>query len=560
MFSFVHTTSTNATFFKEIVKLLEKGKTKQVLSTITNSDSSTYENNAQLQVVLSIAAIDQHKYHLAVNASTAALRLSKSSPSMAIAARPVLGAALLNLGLWKLAARQLSKCLKGQYRFQTSMDTVRHLARAQGALKQHKMVARDLLKYCNARFSKNRKGYDRNKDNKFECYSIVGKQFSLARSQHQANQAYGVALSSKSKSFQDMFQKNAMDAFVQSDSNGNGNDIHQLPKEVYLPEGKRDLHVLVNTPDFMLFTIDNVLNDNEIKQLKIGMSSVKSKKNIDSLVCVGNTHPLRKSFMDAVYDPSNDGNKKYGDSSWRSSMAIHSNVNHIRYTKDGKICTNSSLLPPIISEKLRWSTSTFVSGSKYQWLELKLETMLPWLDPRNSYPTQLLEYSSGTDYSKHVDCSYNLDPNDRAFTILIYLDNPTTDDNTGGGGGGGGGETIFPRIKKGSIRVKPIPGRLVGFTSLTSKGYCNYKSEHYSNEIQKNVINKKMVVQKWYARVKQREKKIGTNTLGASFLKSMFDKNILNKNQGFISCDGSGSCREFFEYDTKKDTIQNDEL
>ena len=153
------TESSNTThLLQEMVQQLENGQTSQVLSTITRLPSSSYSHDAQLQVVLSIAALDQHQYHLAVNASSAALRLTSSSPAMASAARPVLGAALLNLGLWKLAARQLSKCIKGKHGFDTSIETVQHLARARGALKQHKMIAKVLWKYCNNRFSPKRRG------------------------------------------------------------------------------------------------------------------------------------------------------------------------------------------------------------------------------------------------------------------------------------------------------------------------------------------------------------------------------------------------------------------
>ena len=576
------TASSNTShLLQEMVQHLENGQTAQVLSTITQLPSSSYSHDAQWQVILSIAALDQHQYHLAVNASSAALRLTSSSPGMASAARPVLGAALLNLGLWKLAARQLSKCIKGKHGFDTSIETVQHLARARGALKQHKMIAKVLWKYCNNRFSPKRKGYDQDPHRKFNCYSIVGKQFSLARSQHQANQAYAIALQTKPQSFQDWFQPNAMDAFVRSGSEGNngnngnngggGNQNHRLPSSVELPQGQgqRDLHVLVNTPDFMLFTIDNVLNEQEMAQLRHGMApSKRPAKDIDALVCIGNTHPLRKAFMDLIYDNSNNGGggeSSGGGSSWRSSMAINAFVNHVRFTKDGKICTNSSLLPPTIATQLRWSSSTFVSGTEYEWLDSKLAHMLPWLDPRNGYPTQLLEYNSGTDYSKHVDCNYKLDPKDRAFTILLYLNSPNGDKKEKSGGqqghGDGGGETIFARIRKGLVKVNPVPGRLVGFTSLTSNGYCNYKSEHYSNEVQKIVDeqqrrgastttnrNKKMVVQKWYARVPHRTNQKSPNRLGANFLKSMFDDKILNPGQGFVSCDGAGSCREFFEH------------
>ena len=73
---------------------------------------------------------------------------------------PVLGAALLNLGRWSDATRELSKCLKEPtHGMNAAMDTVRHLARARGALNQHKRAAREILKYCQHRFSPKRSGY-----------------------------------------------------------------------------------------------------------------------------------------------------------------------------------------------------------------------------------------------------------------------------------------------------------------------------------------------------------------------------------------------------------------
>ena len=80
-----------------------------------------------------------------------------------------------------------------------------------------------------------------------------------------------------------------------------------------------------------------------------------------------------------------------------------------------------------------------------------MDPRFSFLNPKNSYPTQLLEYTVGTDYTKHVDCDYTLNPKDRAFTVLLYLDDPSTkkggsdEDNQRGNKGGSGGETIFPR-------------------------------------------------------------------------------------------------------------------
>ena len=185
---------------------------------------------------------------------------------------------------------------------------------------------------------------------------------------------------------------------------------------------------------------------------------------------------------------------------------------------------------------------------------------MSFLKPTHSFPTQLLQYTNGVDYSRHVDCNYKLDPRDRAFTILIYLDSPqkSVKNSIEGKEGnsvnnfGSGGETVFPKIKRGKVSVEPLPGRLVGFTSVNANGYCNYKSEHYSNEIQQSSGvsggAKKMVVQKWYARVPRRKSGEMNDATVTNFLKNVLDEKMLNEKQGYVSCDGSGSCREYFKY------------
>ena len=551
-----HTTN----LISKALTALESGDSSTALKDLLSFDPETLKNSQQLQLILAVAAVDQNQFQLAINASSAAIRLSKGASSVLAAARPVLGAALLNMGKYKAAARELNKCLTGKLGMTADMGTVRHFARAHGASKNHKLASREIAKYCKNRFSLKNKQRDKNPNNKYQCYEILGKQYSLARNQLKANQAYEKALSSKSKSFRKLFQG--------KESRKKTGDIDVLSKllqitnkEISLGEavteyvsndrdrsikkenGKKT-NILVDTPDFVLFTIDNFLNQKEIELLKNGMARSKSiafqknkdlQKQLDPLVCIANTHPLRSLLMNEI----------------SKTLPSHE-IPPPTFTEDGKICSNYTHLPLVVQQKLSYSSSTFVTNPKdYTWLDEKLENVLPFLNPKYSYPTQLLEYNSGSDYSRHVDCNYELDANDRAFTILIYLESPTSSGDSGGSGGSGnsgnsgsgyGGETVFPRIRRGKVSVEPVPGRLVGFTSINSNGYCNYKSEHYSNQVSTNLfLQKKSVVQKWYSR-KKRPKNQKFN------VKKLLDGKVLNGDQTYVSCDGSGSCREFIEY------------
>ena len=58
------------------------------------------------------------------------------------------------------------------------------------------------------------------------------------------------------------------------------------------------MNYIVHNPDFVLFTIDNVLTNKEISALQQAMARSRSLPEKDSLVCVGNTHPSRKVLTD----------------------------------------------------------------------------------------------------------------------------------------------------------------------------------------------------------------------------------------------------------------------
>ena len=126
--------------------------------------------------------------------------------------------------------------------------------------------------------------------------------------------------------------------------------------------------------------------------------------------------------------------------------------------------------------------------------------------------------------------------------VTIYL--TTADKN-----GSQGGDTVFPRLGKegeGGLAVRPVAGRLVGFTSLTDRGFCDPKSLHYSRGGKGFAAAKsKVAVQKWYTRRPQRRSKKAPNSLAKRFLKGVKEAGLLKEGQPFVSCDGSGSCREF---------------
>ena len=201
-----------------------------------------------------------------------------------------------------------------------------------------------------------------------------------------------------------------------------------------------------------------------------------------------------------------------------------------------------------------WSSSTFIETGD-AWLEAKIERALG-LDPVRAYPTQLLEYKAAlnaetdadpgiVDYKRHTDCGGELDPNARAITLLMYLTAADENENKNENGGGGG-DTVFPRIGNAEgLSVRPVAGRLVVFTSLTDRGFCDSRSQHYSRGGGFASGKNKIAVQKWYTRRPQRKSKADANVLARRFLQGVKEMGLLQESQTFVSCDGSGSCREF---------------
>ena len=136
------------------------------------------------------------------------------------------------------------------------------------------------------------------------------------------------------------------------------------------------MNYIVHNPDFVLFTIDNVLTNKEISALQQAMARSRSLPEKDSLVCVGNTHPSRKVLTDFLMPSvSIQGAAEGGGGAGGGAAEGGKPPPPATHTEDGKICVNSSLLPLKISNDMKWSTSTFVESDEFFWLEERLERM-----------------------------------------------------------------------------------------------------------------------------------------------------------------------------------------
>ena len=543
---------------RRALKLLEAGDSHNALILLQRAVAKEGgHDDAQVQVALAVAALAENRYKTAASAARRAMMLKpgRRGASIAAAARPVLGASLLNLGFFKDASKIFSRLLKtgGDNRFLVDMHTVKLYVRArcEGA-GEHERTARDLLKYCKARFSQKRKNFDRDHMNRFACFESVGKAFTHAGNAKGAADAFRLALRARKPSFRKEFEHGRLAKMFQNigfppedsiitvaDSNGGG-----ITREL-------SVQVISRTPQPTVFVIDDFLTIEEQERLRKGLRRSKHSLRIpsDPLLCLSNVHPLRQDFMDSV--------------------------ENIYFTNDEKACANASALSgsaraKSLRDKLTWSSSAFIESGD-SWLEEKIQKSLG-LDPRNAYPTQLLEYSvqkmsnskgvnNGIiDYKKHMDCSGDLDPNGRAITLLIYLTSSSER------AGSGGGDTVFPRITVdnnrnvdngdgGEVSIRPVAGRLVVFSSLTELGFCNPESQHYSRGGGFAVGESKIAVQKWYTLRPQRKSTNERNLLAKNFLKGVKASGILQDGQAFVSCDGSGSCREFVPWvDSLEDT------
>ena len=70
---------------------LQNGDSTSALAALTHPsvNLSIFEHDPQLNLLLSVASVDQHKYHVAIRSASRALKLSNSSPGIASAARYV---------------------------------------------------------------------------------------------------------------------------------------------------------------------------------------------------------------------------------------------------------------------------------------------------------------------------------------------------------------------------------------------------------------------------------------------------------------------------------------
>ena len=539
------------------LSMLQRGDSLGALELLREAD----ENSPRVQAALGVAALDQNQYAEAERAARRAMNLSpgKRGNAITLAARPVRGAALLNLGRFKESSNEFSRLLRtgGDARLDIDMHSVKLFTRARSeGLGEHAKAAKLLLKYCKARFSKRRRDSKKREGfredssiDAFHCFENVGIMFVRAGSSAEAAATFDLALAERKNdngflmSFAPgVFSRMLLKMDNDDDSPEKSGISHHFPpvkgdilkvfdtNSINGAARMLPVRVLSQSPYPAVFIVDDFLTAEEQDSLRSGLQRSKaSLLNVSNpLVCLSNVHPMRQEFMEAVIG------KKHG------------------FTVDQKVCANASTLAatPLL-DKLQWSSSAFIEKGD-AWLESKIERALG-LNPVHAYPTQLLEYGGKAennnigivDYKRHTDCGGELDVNERAITLLIYL--TSADDETGGGAG----YTVFPRITSGAnsqddgLAIRPVAGRLVGFTSLTDRGFCDPNSQHYSRGGYGGAGKSKIAVQKWYTRSRQRASKTAPNRLAQKFLHDVKERGLLHDGQAFVSCDGSGSCREF---------------
>ena len=198
------------------LRLLESGDSESALSLLRSAANDPAKDSAQVQAALGVAALQLNHYEEAERASKRAVRLKpgRRGASIARAAQPVRGAALLNLGRFKDAAKVFSKLLKtgGDARFHLDMHSVKLFARAKSeGLGDHEKAGKDLLKYCKSRFSPKRRSRSERRGSAleaFDCFETAGVAFTRAGRADQAAAAFDMALripDAKSQDFRSNF-------------------------------------------------------------------------------------------------------------------------------------------------------------------------------------------------------------------------------------------------------------------------------------------------------------------------------------------------------------------
>ena len=176
-----------------------------------------------------------------------------------------------------------------------------------------------------------------------------------------------------------------------------------------------------------------------------------------------------------------------------------------------------------------YSTSIFIDKKNIE-LVTKIEHRIYQmfgLNNRDGWPMQLLKYPTDVGYAPHTDCTIErLDPLDRSFTVLIYLNHVRS-----------GGSTKFPSLHK---EIIPERGTAIVFSSLDSDGHCSPTMIHEGMKVLGR--KPKYILQKWYRRAGHGRRYSRSNYFS-------FHRGVRDRKEPKILCDLSKSCREYIPVD-----------
>jgi tetratricopeptide (TPR) repeat protein len=200
-------------------------------------------------------------------------------------------------------------------------------------------------------------------------------------------------------------------------------------------------------------------------------------------------------------------------------------------TKQGYDCINKTLdVGDRLASDIVTSSSVFVDSNDIDIvkdIEHRIYESFG-LSSADAWPTQLLKYPPGVSYAAHTDCTLEkLDPFDRSFTVLIYLNRIRS-----------GGETTFPTLGR---SVEPVRGKAVVFSSVDSRGFCNPKLLHVGEAV--TGLKPKYVLQKWFRRPNLHRRRRSEKAYFG------FHRELKSTKTPRILCDLSKSCREYVPLD-----------
>jgi len=146
-----------------------------------------------------------------------------------------------------------------------------------------------------------------------------------------------------------------------------------------------------------------------------------------------------------------------------------------------KTCFDKDSNPEVMKDLSYSSSTIFYRGETaiLDKIENRIEEVFG-LSQSHATSSQILEYTQGSDYNPHTDCSTVMQ-NSRAWTVLVYLSDVAD-----------GGGTGFP---KAGVVTNAKQGSAVAFESLDYEGFCDLKSLHESIAVKSGT---KIVLQKWY--------------------------------------------------------------